>query len=853
MAGNHTLGTIRGTIEIDYDGAGIVKAVRDTDKAKKGMGDLDGSVTRVLSTFGKMAKGAALVGASSLAMNSSLQLVAATLAVLGPLAAAGIATLPGIMAGAIAAGAVLKISMAGVGDALKAAGGDADKFNEALEKLSPNARAFAVAYRGLLKTLKPVQQAMQDTFFAGTAPMIARVAQNVLRLRFEGVGVARAFNGIIREMLAFAASSKAVNVVGRVLRGVHDFLVAIRPAIVPLIAAFGGLAGQAGQFGTVFGTKVAAVLQNFAEFISKVDLESVFANAAPIIEALGVFLKNVGIIAKELFSVFNVDGANAAGILGELAGKLAAFLQSASGQAALEALGQAMQAIAGSAGQIFLALLEALAPALVALAPGIAQLATQISGVLVPAINTLAPMLEAVAGFLSENIGWIGPLAAVILVGAAAYRTYTAAVRAWHIAESIAQTLRLKSLATWVAHTAAIVANKVAQLASAIVTGGAAVAAWIANTAALIANKVALLASVVVMGVVRGAVIAWTAVQWLLNAALLANPIGLVIIAIVLLVAGIILLWKKSETFRTIVLAVWAAFKTAVKAVADWFMNTLVPFLKRVWDMIFAGVKFLVNSAIASFRFWLAVFTTIINGVRNVASAVWNAIVAVFNSAVARVRAILETIRAVVNRVMQFFTDMRNGIASRLSSLISLVAGIPGRIIGALASLGGMLYRKGQSIISSLIDGIWSMFGRLRDAANAIVDQIGRFLPGSPAKEGPLSGRGYALYRGKRMINDFATGIVSAESAAKSAMERVMNSAVVGMPVNAPVGGDPGQVRTTVPITRTIPAPVAPRQGDVTISGLTIQGVWDFNDPTVPRQLVSKLHTALDQYRKDYR
>jgi O-antigen/teichoic acid export membrane protein len=40
------------------------------------------------------------------------------------------------------------------------------------------------------------------------------------------------------------------------------------------------------------------------------------------------------------------------------------------------------------------------------------------------------------------------------------------------------------------------------------------------------------------------------AAQWLLNAAMEANPIGLIIVAMVALVALFVLLWKHSETFR---------------------------------------------------------------------------------------------------------------------------------------------------------------------------------------------------------------------------------------------------------------------------------------------------------------
>lgn len=69
-----------------------------------------------------------------------------------------------------------------------------------------------------------------------------------------------------------------------------------------------------------------------------------------------------------------------------------------------------------------------------------------------------------------------------------------------------------------------------------------------------------------------------TAIQWLYNAALTANPIGLIIAAIAGLVAGLVIFFTKTETGRK----VWAKFSGAIvkagKAIVGWFKNTLLPF-----------------------------------------------------------------------------------------------------------------------------------------------------------------------------------------------------------------------------------------------------------------------------------
>ena len=53
----------------------------------------------------------------------------------------------------------------------------------------------------------------------------------------------------------------------------------------------------------------------------------------------------------------------------------------------------------------------------------------------------------------------------------------------------------------------------------------------------------------------------WAAAQMLLNGAMALNPVGLVIVAIAALSAGIYYAWQKSETFRGVLLGIWEVMK----------------------------------------------------------------------------------------------------------------------------------------------------------------------------------------------------------------------------------------------------------------------------------------------------
>jgi hypothetical protein len=84
--------------------------------------------------------------------------------------------------------------------------------------------------------------------------------------------------------------------------------------------------------------------------------------------------------------------------------------------------------------------------------------------------------------------------------------------------------------------------------------------------------------------IVKGATAAWAAVQWLLNAAMDANPIGLVVLAIAALVAAFIYAWTHSETFRNIVIG-------ALDAVGAFFTAVWTNVIKPIVDLFLEGLQ----------------------------------------------------------------------------------------------------------------------------------------------------------------------------------------------------------------------------------------------------------------------
>jgi hypothetical protein len=138
---------------------------------------------------------------------------------------------------------------------------------------------------------------------------------------------------------------------------------------------------------------------------------------------------------------------------------------------------------------------------------------------------------------------------------------------------------------------------------------GALVAGLVALKLATVAQGIATNATMVITKAWSAAMKIATAAQWLWNAAMSANPIGLIVLAVIGLIALIVILWKKNETFRKIVLAVWGAVKTYIMAV--WSA------IKSAAELVFKAIGLYIKA-------WWTAVKMIFNGAKTVLKAVWD-------------------------------------------------------------------------------------------------------------------------------------------------------------------------------------------------------------------------------------
>lgn len=158
----------------------------------------------------------------------------------------------------------------------------------------------------------------------------------------------------------------------------------------------------------------------------------------------------------------------------------------------------------------------------------------------------------------------------------------------------------------------------------------------------------------------------WALAMVLFNAVVSANPIGLIIIAIVALVAAIVIAYKKSETFRTIVMAAWAGIKNAV--LTAW--NFIKPILMQIGSVLMTVVGTALRWYWAYTKFVWGTVWTIIQVAWGFIKPVFNAIATVLRAVLPRAFTVLMNIAKIVWIAIQVQIKIAWGVLKVIFALI---------------------------------------------------------------------------------------------------------------------------------------------------------------------------------------
>ncbi|CAB4195094.1 hypothetical protein UFOVP1279_37 [uncultured Caudovirales phage] len=282
-----------------------------------------------------------------------------------------------------------------------------------------------------------------------------------------------------------------------------------------------------------------------------------------------------------------------------------------------------------------------------------------------------------------------------------------------------------------------------------------------ANTVATGELAVAETAAVGPTGVLTGAIAS-------LNAMLIANPIGIIVAAIVALVAGIVLLYFHWKPFRDLVDSTWQALQLAwdqflvgAKVVGGALVDAFKaawPAIKKVWDIFSA---FYIQPLVEAFKFLARILTGDVSGafkgLGEYLGSVWDSIKgfagSIIDLAAGAGNAMLDFSKKLFSAGIDLLAGMLRGAISGSAKIIQFFLDLPMNILKAIPDIISWLWYKGLELLSGFVNGMY----------NGMVLLVKFWLGVGKAIVGALTGSAKWLWNtGKDLVMGLWHGINSA-------------------------------------------------------------------------------------------
>lgn len=204
------------------------------------------------------------------------------------------------------------------------------------------------------------------------------------------------------------------------------------------------------------------------------------------------------------------------------------------------------------------------------------------------------------------------------------------------------------------------------------------------------------------------------AAQWLVNAAMSANPIGLIVIAIAGLVAAFVLLWNKCEGFRNFFLGMWEGIKTAFQTFLDWispaieaikgYFEGLWTKLQEIWAYIIQSVQPIKDAISGAFSEAWELIKVVWDLVQPYFAAIWENIKVVFSVVKEVLSGFFEAAWIAIQAVWDVVSSYFAAVWDTIKAIFSVVA----TYLGGMFSTAWTAIKAVWDTVTGYFTAVWN-------------------------------------------------------------------------------------------------------------------------------------------------
>lgn len=234
-------------------------------------------------------------------------------------------------------------------------------------------------------------------------------------------------------------------------------------------------------------------------------------------------------------------------------------------------------------------------------------------------------------------------------------------------------------------------------------------------------------------------------------------------------------------------------------------LMALLPSIMPIVQTVFGVITEVISSAMTTIQGVIDVVLGVISGdwlrvwdgIKGIVSGVWGAITGLISGAVDIIKSVISGALGVIKTlwssawtalstiVSGMWSTITGAVSSGVENAVSFVRGLPGKIKDIFSGAGSWLLDAGRKIISGFIDGITSMFGKVKE-------KLGQLTSWLPDWKGPAE-RDEVILKpaGQLVIGGFREGLESQYGAVKKSLAGFTADLAGSSKINANITGVP--------------------------------------------------------------